>query len=104
MPAVIETARIWNRRIPTAKLNRWLEDQVERHPPPAPGGRRIKLRYMTQANARPPSFVIFSSSAPELPDSYLRYLANGLRESFELWGTPIRIHLRKPKNPYAGKR
>jgi GTP-binding protein len=104
MPAVIETTRIWNRRIPTAKLNRWLEDQVERHPPPAPGGRRIKLRYMTQANARPPSFVIFSSSAPELPDSYLRYLANGLRESFELWGTPIRIHLRKPKNPYAGKR
>jgi GTP-binding protein len=104
MPAVIETARIWNRRIPTAKLNRWLEEQVERHPPPAPGGRRIKLRYMTQANARPPSFVIFSSSAPELPDSYLRYLANGLRDSFELWGTPIRIHLRKPKNPYAGKR
>jgi GTP-binding protein len=104
MPAVIETARIWNRRIPTAKLNRWLEEQVERHPPPAPGGRRIKLRYMTQANARPPSFVIFSSSAPELPDSYLRYLANGLRESFDLWGTPIRIHLRKPRNPYAGKR
>ena len=104
MPAVIETARIWNRRIPTAKLNRWLEEQVDRHPPPAPGGRRMKLRYMTQANARPPSFVIFSSSAPELPDSYVRYLVNGLRESFELWGTPIRIHLRKPKNPYAGKR
>ena len=104
MPAVIETARIWNRRIPTAKLNRWLEEQVDRHPPPAPGGRRMKLRYMTQANARPPSFVLFSSSAPELPDSYVRYLVNGLRESFELWGTPIRIHLRKPKNPYAGKR
>jgi GTPase len=104
MPAVLETARIWNRRIPTAKLNRWLEEQVDRHPPPAPGGRRMKLRYMTQANARPPSFVIFSSSAPELPDSYVRYLVNGLRESFELWGTPIRIHLRKPKNPYAGKR
>jgi GTPase len=104
MPAVIETWRIWNRRIPTAKLNRWLEEQVERHPPPAPGGRRIKLRYMTQANARPPSFVLFSSSAGELPDSYLRYLTNGLREAFDLWGTPIRIHLRKARNPYAGRK
>ncbi len=104
MPAVFETARIWNRRIPTAKLNRWLEEQVERHPPPAPGGRRIKLRYMTQANARPPSFVLFSSSAAELPESYLRYLVNGLREAFDLWGTPIRMHLRKGRNPYAGRR
>jgi GTPase len=104
MPAVIETFKIWNRRIPTGKLNRWLEEQVERHPPPAPGGRRIKLRYMTQANARPPSFVLFSSSAGELPDSYLRYLVNGLREGFDLWGTPIRIHMRKPKNPYAGRK
>jgi GTPase len=104
MPAVFETFRIWNRRIPTGRLNRWLEEQVERHPPPAPGGRRIKLRYMTQANARPPSFVLFSSSAAELPESYLRYLVNGLREAFDLWGTPIRMHLRKARNPYAGKR
>jgi GTPase len=104
MPAVFETFRIWNRRVPTAKLNRWLEEQVERHPPPAPGGRRIKLRYMTQANARPPSFVLFSSSAAELPESYLRYLVNGLREAFDLWGTPIRMHLRKARNPYAGRK
>jgi GTP-binding protein len=104
MPAVFETFRIWNRRIPTAKLNRWLEEQVERHPPPAPGGRRIKLRYMTQANARPPSFVLFSSSAAELPESYLRYLVNGLRDAFDLWGTPIRMHLRKARNPYAGRK
>jgi len=104
MPAVFETFKIWNRRVPTAKLNRWLEEQVERHPPPAPGGRRIKLRYMTQANARPPSFVLFSSSAAELPESYLRYLVNGLREAFDLWGTPIRMHLRKARNPYAGRK
>ena len=104
MPAVIDSWRIWNIRIPTAKLNRWLAEQTERHPPPAPGGRRIKLRYMTQANARPPSFVVFASNAAALPDSYVRYLVNGLRDAFELWGTPIRVHLRQPKNPYARKR
>jgi GTP-binding protein len=104
MPAVIETWKIWNRRIPTSKLNRWLLDQVERHPPPAPGGRRIKLRYMTQASARPPTFVIFCSNAEDLPDTYVRFLVNGMREAFDLWGTPVRVHLRQPKNPYADRK
>jgi GTP-binding protein len=104
MPAVIETWKIWNRRVPTSKLNRWLLDQVERHPPPAPGGRRIRLRYMTQASARPPTFVIFCSNAEDIPATYVRFLVNGLREAFDLWGTPIRVHLRQPKNPYADRK
>ncbi len=104
MPAVIETWKIWNRRVPTSKLNRWLLDQVERHPPPAPGGRRIRLRYMTQASARPPTFVIFCSNADDIPATYVRFLVNGLREAFDLWGTPIRVHLRQPKNPFAGRK
>jgi GTPase len=104
MPAVVETWKIWNRRVPTSKLNRWLLDQVERHPPPAPGGRRIRLRYMTQASARPPAFVIFCSNAEGLPDTYVRFLVNGLREAFDLWGTPIRVYLRQTKNPYADRK
>ena len=104
MPAVVETWKIWNRRVPTSKLNRWLLDQVERHPPPAPGGRRIRLRYMTQASARPPAFVIFCSNAEGLPDTYVRFLVNGLREAFDLWGTPVRVYLRQPKNPYADRK
>jgi GTP-binding protein len=74
---------------------------VERHPPPAPGGRRIKLRYMTQSNARPPTFIVFCSNAKDLPDSYTRYLVNGLRDAFGFLGTPIRLVLRQTKNPYA---
>ncbi|MFO1089381.1 MAG: ribosome biogenesis GTPase Der [Hyphomicrobiales bacterium] len=104
MPAVVETWKIWNKRVPTSKLNRWLLDQVDRHPPPAPGGRRIKLRYMTQASARPPTFVVFCSNAEELPQTYVRFLVNGMREAFDLWGTPIRVHLRQPKNPYADRK
>ncbi len=84
-------------------LNRWLGAMIERHPPPAPGGRRIKLRYMTQAKTRPPSFAIFCSRPTKVPDSYLRYLENALREDFDLPGTPIRITLRKGENPYAPK-
>jgi GTP-binding protein len=103
MPSVLETYKLWNMRLPTHQLNEWLEVQVQRHPPPAPGGRRIRLRYITQANARPPTFVVFCSNASDMPDSYKRYLINGLREDFGLWGVPVRINLRQGKNPYAGK-
>jgi GTPase len=103
MPAVMETYKLWNYRVPTNRLNGWLDVQTQRHPPPAPGGRRIRLRYITQANARPPTFVVFCSNADDMPDSYKRYLINGLREDFGLWGVPVRINLRQGKNPYAGK-
>jgi GTP-binding protein len=92
---------LWNKRIGTGELNRWLEFQIERHPPPAPGGRRIKLRYMTQVNARPPSFALFSTRGSELPEAYKRYLINALRADFGLKGVPIRLHLRERKNPFA---
>jgi GTP-binding protein len=104
LDAVFTAYEIWNRRIPTAALNRWLATMIERHPPPAPGGRRIKLRYITQAKTRPPSFAIFCSRPTKVPDSYLRYLENALREDFDLPGTPIRLTLRKGENPYAPKR
>ena len=100
MPAVLKADEAWNRRIPTGRLNRWLEDVCESHPPPLASGRRIRLRYMTQAKARPPTFIIFASRPKGLPDSYVRYLVNSLRETFELPGIPLRIHLRKGKNPY----
>ncbi len=101
MPAVMKAYETWNRRIPTAKLNQWLEFQLGRHPPPAPSGRRIKLRYITQARARPPTFAISCSQPKDLPESYKRYLVNGLRADFGLEGVPIRINLKKGKNPYA---
>ena len=101
MQAVLEADALWNRRLPTHALNDWLRAAVEAHPPPAVSGRRIKLRYITQANARPPTFVLFCSRPKALPDSYLRYLTNGLRETFNLPGVPIRLHLRKGDNPYA---
>jgi GTP-binding protein len=104
LDAVFTAYESWNRRVPTAALNRWLAAMIARHPPPAPGGRRIKLRYMTQAKTRPPSFAIFCSRPKDLPDSYLRYLENGLREDFDLPGTPIRLALRKSENPYAPKK
>ena len=104
MPEVLGVYEVWNRRIPTAKLNQWLREVTERHPPPAPGGRRIKLRYITQPNARPPTFVIFSPRADELPDDYRRYLVKSLRESFDLWGVPIRLKLKSGENPYADER
>ena len=97
---------IWNRRIPTAQLNRWLAGMVEIAPTPAPAGRRIKLRYMTQAKSRPPGFVVMCSRPDKLPESYNRYLVNGLRESFDLPGTPIRLTMRGQgdKNPYKDKK
>ncbi len=103
LDAVLSAEEVWNRRVPTPALNRWLGEMTQAHPPPAPGGRRIKLRYMTQAKARPPTFAVFCSRPKDLPDAYLRYLENGLRESFGLPGTPIRIILRKGDNPYAPK-
>ena len=89
------------KKIPTAELNRWIASALEKHQPPAVSGRRIKLRYITQANARPPSFVIFSSRPEALPESYLRYLVNDLKKTFGLGPAPIRMHVRKTKNPYA---
>lgn len=101
MRAVMEMYETWNRRLPTAALNRWLLAAQERHPPPAVRGKRIRLRYMTQPNARPPTFVVFSSRAEKLPESYRRYLVQGLRTEFGMPGVPIRLNLRKGKNPYA---
>ena len=104
MDAVVATHALWNKRISTGKINRWLEDALTRHPPPAlPGGRRVKIRYATQAKARPPTFVLFASKPEELPESYQRYLVNSLREAFDLPGVPIRLHLRSGHNPYADK-
>ena len=87
--------------MPTAALNRWLEEAVAAHPPPIAKGRRVRIRYATQVTARPPTFVLFVSQAGALPDSYLRYLANGLREAFDLPGVPLRLLLRTGENPYA---
>ena len=101
MQAVLAADALWNRRVPTHALNQWLQAAVEAHSPPAASGRRIKLRYMTQANARPPTFVLFCSQPKSLPESYSRYLVNSLRESFDMPGVPIRLNLRKGANPYA---
>jgi len=103
MKAVVETHAVWNRRVPTHALNRWLEEAIAAHPPPAVSGRRLKLNYMTQAKARPPSFVLFCTRADAVPEDYKRYLINGLRETFDLPGVPIRLMLREKENPFAGK-
>lgn len=104
--AVMKAYDVWNRRVTTGHLNRWLEGMVQRHPPPAPQGRRIKLRYMTQAKTRPPGFVVMCSLPDKLPESYSRYLVNGLREDFDMPGTPIRLTMRGQgdKNPYKGRK
>ncbi len=101
MPAVFEAHAIWNKRVGTSELNRWLAAALERHPPKAISGRRIKLRYVTQVKARPPTFALFGNQLTELTDDYLRYLTNGLRETFGFPGVPIRILRRSAKNPYA---
>jgi GTP-binding protein len=101
MKAVFAADAVWNRRVPTAALNRWLGAIQEHHPPPLVDGRRLRLRYMTQVNTRPPSFALFASKPGELPESYRRYLVNALREDLKLPGTPIRLMLRKGDNPYA---
>jgi len=104
MRAIEEAYAVWNRRVSTAALNRWFEQAVHANPPPAVSGRRLKLNYITQAKARPPSFVLFCSRADAVPQSYLRYLVNSMREEFELPGTPMRIALREKANPFAHKR
>ncbi len=100
MQAVFAADKTWNRRIPTSQINRWLEAALARNPPPAPSGRRIKIRYATQADTRPPTFAIFGNQLSKLPESYVRYLMNGLRKDFELWGVPLRFSLRGGKNPF----
>ena len=101
MPAVLAAFDTWNRRVPTAQLNRWLEEAVAHHPPPLASGRRLKLRYITQVKARPPTFALFASKPQALPESYRRYLVNGIGAEFGLAGVPIRLLLRAGKNPYA---
>jgi GTPase len=101
MQAVVQAHGIWNRRVGTSALNRWLGEVIASHPPPAASGRRIRLDYITQPKTRPPSFVLFMSRTDALPDAYRRYLVNSLRETFDLPGTPIRLALREKKNPYA---
>ncbi|NCA81013.1 MAG: ribosome biogenesis GTPase Der, partial [Sphingobacteriia bacterium] len=104
MKEVFHIYTVWDKRVQTHQLNKWLCQMTEAHPPPvAKNGRRIPMRYMTQVNTRPPTFVIFSSNPDELPESYLRYLSNGLRDDFGLTGVPIRINMRKRINPYADK-
>ena len=104
--AVLKAHEVWNRRVATGPLNRWLTGMLEAHPPPAPGGRRIRMRYMTQVRTRPPAFVVMCSHPKEVPESYERYLVNGLREGFDMPGTPIRLTLRSQsdKNPFKGRR
>ena len=104
MDAVQEVDEAWNRRIPTSPLNRWLEGVQYHHPPPAVSGRRIKLKYVTQAKSRPPTFMISSSRADALPDSYVKYLINSIRKEFNLDAVPIRLFIRKTENPYANKK
>jgi GTP-binding protein len=103
LTAVTDVYESWNRRIPTPDLNRWLAAAVDQHPPPLVKGRRIKLRYMTQTKSRPPTFQLFGNQLDVLPDAYLRYLVNAMRDAFDLPGTPVRMIIRKGKNPYAAK-
>ncbi|HSK39974.1 MAG TPA: ribosome biogenesis GTPase Der [Arenibaculum sp.] len=101
LDAVFSAYEVWNKRISTSRLNRWLPHMLEQHPPPAVEGRRIKIRFMTQVKARPPTFALWVSKPLDLPETYLRYLANGLRQDFDIPGAPIRMLIRKGKNPYA---
>ncbi|HTV33590.1 MAG TPA: ribosome biogenesis GTPase Der, partial [Methylocella sp.] len=103
MEAVFHTHEIWNRRIATARLNRWLAQAIAQTPPPAVSGRRIKIRYMTQLRARPPYFILFGNQLDALPTSYERFLVNGLRQNFDLPGVPIRISKKNSDNPFIGK-
>ncbi len=100
-PAIRRTYEIWNMRIPTGALNRWFETALERFPPPLVEGRRLKLRYITQVKARPPTFALFGTRAEQTPDTYHRYLVNNLRDTFDMPGVPIRLFLRGTENPYA---
>ena len=103
MQAIVDAYAVWNKRVPTAALNRWFEGAISAHPPPAVSGRRLKLNYITQAKSRPPSFVVFCTRADAVPDAYKRYLVNSLRETFDLPGTPVRLTLREKDNPFKGR-
>ncbi|WP_159587330.1 ribosome biogenesis GTPase Der [Chelativorans xinjiangense] len=103
MEAALATHAVWNRRVPTGPLNRWLEAATARHPPPAVAGRRLKVKYMSQIKTRPPGFALSCSRPEAMPQAYVRYLVNGLREAFDIFGVPIRIALRTSDNPYAGR-
>ena len=98
--AAFEVREIWSKRVSTGQLNRWFEEAVERNPPPAPGGKRIKLRYITQVNVRPPSFVLFGTRVDQLPDSYLRDLVNGIRKELGFGAVPVRLNARASRNPF----
>ena len=97
----MKSHKIWNKRIATSSLNIWLSEMIAAHPPPAPNGKRIKLRYITQAKSRPPGFVVMCSNPSKLPTSYSRYLVNGLREAFDLPGTPIRLTMRSQADNFS---
>ena len=103
MQSVLDIYEVWNRRVSTSRLNRWLNHATESHPPPAVGGRRIKIRYATQIKARPPTFVVMCSRPEALPDSYTRYLLNDLRDMFDIPAVPVRMLMRRGDNPYAAK-
>ena len=104
MKVAFETREAWSRRVSTGQLNRWFERAIEANPPPAPGGKRIKPRYVTQNKSRPPSFVLFGTRVDLLPVSYQRYLINGLRKEFDFGAVPVRLTLRAPKNPFDRER
>ncbi|WP_019169866.1 ribosome biogenesis GTPase Der [Pseudaminobacter salicylatoxidans] len=103
MDAVLKTHQVWNRRVSTGRLNRWLEGIVAHHPPPAVAGRRLKIKYITQAKTRPPGFVLSCTRPDAMPQSYIRYLVNSLRDAFDMPGVPIRMVMRAPDNPFAGR-
>jgi GTP-binding protein len=101
MPAVVKAHADWDTKVKTSDLNDWLQMAIQRHPPPAVNGRRIKPKYIAQTKARPPTFVLFASRADQMPDSYRRYLVNSIRQSFDLPGTPVRMTIKSGRNPYA---
>jgi GTPase len=101
--AAFEVREAWSQRVSTGQLNRWFEEAVEKNPPPAPGGKRIKLRYITQVNTRPPSFVLFGTRVDQLPDSYLRYLVNGIRRELGFGAVPVRLQARASRNPFGDR-
>ena len=103
MDAIETTHRVWNTRISTGRLNRWLEGVTAHHPPPAVAGRRLKIKYITQIKTRPPGFVLSCTRPDAVPQSYIRYLTNELRQAFDMPGVPIRMILRASENPFAGR-
>jgi GTPase len=104
MQEIIATDKVWNKRISTARLNKWLEGTQVQHPPPAVSGRRLKLKYMTQVKARPPAFMVSCTRPEAIPESYIRYMINGLRNDFQMPGVPIRIHFKASDNPFENRK